>query len=75
MLNFATLALNQLFDEECPRRIARISLLGIGFDHDTAVYYGPVVYLMLGGVVGMDTVRHVGRYEERLSNGSRIGLR
>ena len=53
LLNFPTLALDELFDNESCDGVGRISLLSVGLYYNTAIYHGFVFLLVLGCVIGM----------------------
>lgn len=59
-----------LLEKHNARRVSSIASIGIDLDHGALVHLGLVVGLVLGGIVGVDGVGHVGRHKE----GSREGL-
>jgi hypothetical protein len=68
LLDFTAFALNQLLDNERSYRVGCVALLRVGLDHDTAVNGGFMVVLVLGCVVRMQSVAHVGGKDERLGD-------
>jgi len=55
-------------------RIGHVSLIGIDLDHDTLVDLGLVLSLMLFRIIWMDSVGHIGRNDETISDYSEIVL-
>ena len=54
----------QLPHDQARHRARRVTLVGIALYHHPPVHFGPVTFLVLGRVVGMDGVGHVDAEEE-----------
>lgn len=71
-------AARHLLDQHDAGRVGGVALVGVDLDDGSLVHLGPVVALVLAGVVGVYAVGHVGRDEERgaerLLKGGRHGI-
>lgn len=75
LLHLTILPLSQLLDDKGADRVARVALLRVRLDHDTAVDLWSVVVLVLAHVVGVNGMSHVGAQKEGACDGLRVSRR